>query len=169
MCLKKMQSELWMYAKNSNRRIQSSFELLITMSFGLAILLPLVIIAFIQLSNTNSSLSSIEAQQAANKLSTIATVIGGEGYPAKELVQVEVPQGVAGIEVGTAADGVGHEIIFLVRSPVGLSYVTSYTPLNVSGNLGGLSAAGTYLINVTYQQNCPSDLSIPCVYMLPEV
>jgi Mn2+/Fe2+ NRAMP family transporter len=70
---------------------QSSFELLVTMTFGLAILLPLVIIAFLQLSNSNTSLSAAEAQQAANKLSSIATLVGTEGPPAKQVVQIQVP------------------------------------------------------------------------------
>lgn len=146
---------------------QSSFELLVTMTFGLAILLPLVVIAFLQLSNSNSSLASAEAQQTANKLSNVATLVGTEGPPAKQLVQIQVPPNVQYIYVGTSGNGVGHAVIIVTRAPNGLSYITSYTPINVSGNLGGQVNPGTYLINVSAQANCPSDLSLPCVYMSP--
>lgn len=147
------------------KKLQSSFELLITLTFGLAILLPLVLIAFLQLSNSNASLSSAEAQQAASKLSSVATLVGNEGPPAKQLVQVQIPPNVQYIYVGTTKNGIGHEIIFVTRSPNGLSYITSYTPVNVSGSLGGEVNPGTFLINVSAQAACPTNINIQCVYM----
>jgi hypothetical protein len=148
--------------------MQSSLELLITLSFGLAILLPVVIIAFIQVSNSNTSLYAIEAQQASSKLSSVATLVGSEGPPAKQFVQINVPPGVLNIYVGnTMVNGIGHEIIFQVVSPLNSSYVTTYTPVNVSGNLGGISAQGTYLVNVSAQSQCESNPNVECVYMQP--
>lgn len=149
----------------NGKRSQSSFELLITMTFGLAILLPIVLIAFLQLSNSSASLSAAEAQQAASKLSSVATLVGSEGPPAKQLVQIQVPPDVQYIFVGTSANKVGHEVIFVTRSPNGPSYVTAYTPVNISGQLGGDANAGTYIINVSAQAVCPSNSNIECVYM----
>lgn len=154
---------------NKALKAQSSFELLITLAFGLAVLLPVVVLAFIQIASSSSSLSSIEAQQAASKLSSISTLVGSEGYPAKQVVQIEIPPGVQYIYVGSSAAGFGHAIIFGVSAPSGISYVTSYTPVNVSGNLGGITAPGTYLINVTAQNVCPNGSNVPCVYMMPKV
>jgi hypothetical protein len=156
-------------ARNRGRRLQSSFELLITLSFGLAILMPLVIIAFIQLSSANVSLSSIEAQQAASKLAGTATMVGSEGGLAKQVVQVSIPPNVRYIYVGSFNNTVGHEIIFAVTSTSGLSYVTAYTPAAVSGSLGGISSAGTYFVNVTSQPACPSNTLLPCVFMSSKV
>ncbi len=150
-------------------RAQSSFELLITLAFGLAVLLPVVVLAFIQIASSSSSLASIEAQQAASKLTSIATLVGSEGYPAKQVVQIEMPPGVQYVYVGSSSTGFGHAIVVGVSSPSGISYITSYTPVNVSGNLGGITAAGTYLINVTAQNVCPNGSNVPCVYMMPEV
>lgn len=150
-------------------RLQSSFELLVTLAFGLAVLMPLVIIAFIQLAGATVSLSAIQAQQAASKLASAASVVGSQGPPAKQLVQIQVPPNVRFIYVGNVSNNVGHEIIFVVSSPTGLSYVTSYSPVNVSGNLGGISATGTYLINVSAVAACPSNTILPCVYMSPRV
>lgn len=162
-------------ARNRGFRLQSSFELLITLSFGLAILMPIVVVAFLQLSSANVSLSSIESQQAASKLASVAAAVAAEGSPAKQIVQISVPPNVRYIYVGTAPasgvlpNGVGHEIIFEVGSPSGLSYVTAYTPANVSGSLGGISAAGTYLVNVTAVSACPSNTLMPCVYLSSKV
>ena len=158
-------------SRHGSFKLQSSFELLVTLSFGLAILLPLVVLAFVQLANANTSLSTIEAQQSASKLANIATIVGGEGPPAKQLVQIQVPPNIQYIYVGSSQQGViGHEIIFVVRAPTGLSYVTSYTPVNVSGSLGGIVAPGTYLVNLTAQSVCPnSNTPAPCVYLSPVI
>lgn len=146
---------------------QSSFELLITLSFGLAILLPIVALAFIQVANANTSLSAAESQQAASKIAGVATLVGGEGAPAKEIASVTIPPGVQGIFVGTLNNGVGHEVIFTIRAPSGTSYVTAYTPVNISGNINGVSLPGTYLINVTAAAQCPFQKPVPCVYITP--
>ena len=153
----------------NNSKLQSSFELLVTLAFGLAILLPLVIIAFIQLAGANANLSAIESQQAATKLASVATLVGSEGPPAKQLAQIQVPPSVRFIYVGNVNDTVGHEIIFVITSPSGLSYITAYTPVNVSGSLGGITSTGAYLINVTATNSCPSNSNVPCVYMSPKV
>lgn len=153
----------------SKPRLQSSFELLITLSVGLAVLLPVVVLAFVQLSSATTSLSSIEAQQAASKVASIATLVGSEGAPAKQLIEITVPSGVRYIYVGNSGNGVGHEIIFEVNSPHGLSYVTAYTPINVSGNLGGLTSTGTYLVNVSAESTCPGQTTTSCVYISPVV
>jgi hypothetical protein len=148
---------------------QSSFELLITMTFGLAILLPVVVIAFLQLSNSNTSLSSAEAQAASSKLTNVAILVGTEGPPAKQLVQINMPPGVQYIYVGTDKNLVGHEIIFVIRSPSGPSYITSYSPVNVSGDLGGEVNPGTYLFNVSAESSCPTQPELPCVYISPVI
>ncbi len=144
---------------------QSSFELLITVSFGLIILLPIVVLAFVQISSSNSSLSSAESQAATSKLASIATTVGSEGFPAKQLVLVQVPPGVQGIYVGTLSNGVGHEVVFVISTSAGSSYITSYTPINISGYLEGIENPGTYLVNISAQNACPTNSNIPCVYI----
>ena len=150
-------------------RIQSSFELLITLSIGLAVLLPIVVIAFVQISSATSSLSAIESQQAASKMTAIATLVGSEGPPAKQLIQLTIPNGVQFIYVGGLNNTLGNEVIFEVSSPRGLSYITSYTPINITGNLGGITSQGTYLVNISAQSTCPGYSSASCVYISPVV
>jgi uncharacterized protein (UPF0333 family) len=154
---------------NARTKGQASLELLITLSFGLAVLLPVATLAYIQVSSANISLSGIESQQAASKLSSAATLVGSEGPPAKQYVEVTVPPGVTNIFVGNIIGGVGHEIIFEIVSATNTSDVGVYTPVNVSGNLGGLASQGTYLVNVSAQSICPSNPSQECVYMEPVV
>ena len=148
-----------------NRKGQSSLELLVTLSFGLIILLPIIVLAFIQISNSTSTLSATQAQASATKLAYIATVVGSQGYPAKQLVLIQVPPNVQNIFVGNQTNGVGHEIIFIVNTNAGPSYVTAYTPTNVSGYMSQLSQPGTYLVNVSAQSSCPSNSAVQCVYI----
>ena len=157
--------------KNGARsfKLQSSFELLIMLAFGLSVLIPIVVFAFIQISNANSSLAAIGAQQAASKLASTATLVGSEGSPAKQIIQVYVPAGVQYIYVGTLNNGIGHVVVFEVRSAAGLSYITAYTPQNITGNLNSVASSGTYLINVSAQSSCPFHAQIPCVYISPVV
>jgi hypothetical protein len=153
--------------RRKNKKGQSSLELLITLSFGLIILLPIVVLAFIQIATSSSTLATTEAQEAASKLSSVAAVVGAQGFPAKQLTLLQVPPDVADIYVGGENGGLGHEIVFVVRTTAGASYVTAYSPVNVTGYLGSLTSQGTYLVNVTAYNACPTDRYVPCVYMQP--
>jgi hypothetical protein len=154
---------------NRGMKLQSSFELLVTLSIGLAVLLPVVVVAFVQIASANSSLSAIEAQQAASKITAVATLVGSEGPPAKQLIQITIPAGVRYIYVGATNNIIGNEVIFEISSPRGLSYITSYTPVNITGNLGGITATGTYLVNITAESSCPQFNAYSCVYITPVV
>lgn len=150
---------------SNEKKAQSSLELLITLSFGLIVLLPIVVLAFIQISASTSTLSSTEAQAAATKLASVATTVGSQGFPAKQLVLIQVPPNINNIFIGTQTNGVGHLIIFLVNTNAGINYVTAYTPVNVSGYISQLSQTGTYLINASAQNVCPSNPIVSCVYI----
>ena len=146
---------------------QSSLELLVTLSFGLIILLPIVALAFLQISSSSSTLSATAAQQVGSKLATVASLVGSQGPPARQLTTVEMPPGVQNISVGTLSNGIGHYIIITISTTGGLDDIVSYTPVNVSGNIGGLSSQGTYLLNVSADAQCPSNLAVSCVYISP--
>ncbi len=146
-------------------RSQSSLELLVTLAFGLLILLPVLILALLQITTSSASLSVSIAQSTASKLSSIATAIGSQGYPARQTVLIQVPPDVHSIYVGTQNNLIGHEITFIVKTSIGLSYVTAYTPVNVSGYLEQLTQPGTYLVNVSAMSSCITDPGQPCVYV----
>ena len=146
-------------------RSQSSMELLITLGFGLIILVPVIILAFMQVSSSSSSLDVSIAQGTASKLAGVATAVGSQGYSARQTVLIQVPPNVQNIYVGTQTNLLGREIIFVVKTKSGLSYVTAYTPVNVSGYLEQLSQPGTYLVNVSATSSCPTFPSQPCVYL----
>ncbi len=148
-----------------NTKAQSSLELLITLAFGLVILLPIVVLAFIQISNSSSTLATTEAQAAAQKIASVAATVGAEGSPAKQLVLIQVPQSVISVYVGATSGAIGHEIVFVINTNAGPSYVTAYSPLNMSGSLSADSSPGVYLINVTAQASCPNYPSLPCAYI----
>ncbi len=135
------------------RRAQSSLELLITVSFALIILLPIVIIAFIQIAASTANLATGEAQAAATKLAEVAVNVGSQGVPAKQLVLIDMPTNIQSITIGNTV-GPGKEIIFVVSTNAGPSDAVAYVPINVTGGPLGLSSIlsqGTYLVNVSAQ------------------
>lgn len=150
---------------SKRRRSQSSLELLITLSFGLIILLPIITLAAVQISTSTSTLSVTEAQQSADRLAAVAVQVGTQGFPARQLVVLQIPQNVQAVEVGTPSNTLGNEIIFIVGTSGGQDYVTAYTPVNVSGYLAGIQSPATYLLNVSAVQNCPTQPSQPCVFI----
>lgn len=154
-----------MFEKRGMQKSQSSLELLITLSFGLIILLPIIVLAFLQVSSSTSAISSAQVQNAASKLASVATAVGSQGPPAKQLVLLQIPPGVQSIYLGTLSNGVGHQITFVVGTSGGSSYVTAYSPVNVSGNLGADTLTGTYLVNVSAQASCPTSTGFACVYI----
>lgn len=154
-------------------RGQSSLELLITVSFALIILLPIVILAFVQISSSSANLATGEAQAAATKLAEVAVNVGAQGPPAKQLVLIDMPPDMQGITIGkfSAASGycsnttVGRQIIFIVNTNAGQSDAVAYVPLNVTGCLSTIESQGTYLVNVSSQSSCSNwgGSQSPCV------
>ena len=154
-----------MKIKKSITKAQSSLELLITLTFALIILLPIITIAFVQVSNSASALSSSEADAAAEKLASVATSVGLQGYPAKQLVLIQIPQNIKNTFIGTPTGTIGHLITFVINTNAGPSYVNAYIPINVSGSLLGITSEGVYLVNVSAQNSCPTNSNLPCVYI----
>jgi hypothetical protein len=146
-------------------KAQSSLELLITVAFGLIILIPVVALALLQVANSTSTLTTTQALSAASKLAAAATSVGSEGAPAKQEVVIDVPQSVSNIYVGTATNGLGHEIIFVVNTNAGPDYISAYSPVNITGSLQADIGQGTYLVNVSAQARCPLNSAISCVYL----
>jgi hypothetical protein len=146
-------------------RSQSSLELLITLALGLLMLIPIVILALLQASNASSILSVNAAQGTVSQLASVATAVSQQGYPARQTVLIQVPPNVYGIYVGTQNNLIGHDIIFKIKTNTRFSYVTAYTPANVSGYLEQLTQSGTYLVNVSDTSSCATAPDQSCVYI----
>ena len=149
--------------KSDRVRAQSSLELLITVSFALIILLPIVMLAFVQIASSTSNLAVGEAQAAATKLAETAVNVGAQGYPAKQLVLIDMPTNMQQVIIGNAVGGVGREIIFVVSTNGGPSDAIAYVPLNVTTTTSLPLSQGTYLVNVTATTSCPKGPPVPCV------
>ncbi len=147
--------------------MQSSLELLIILSFGIIILLPIVTLAFVQMSSSGASLYAMQAQGTANKLAAVAAFVASQGYPAQQYTSISVPQNVQSIYVGTLNNTPGRQITFVISTGSGNSYVTAYSLVNVSGNLSAIESSATYIVNVSNQLSCPSNPGFPCVYLRP--
>lgn len=156
--------------RTKQTRAQSSLELLITVSFALIILLPIVIIAFAQIASSTANLATGEAQAAATKLAEVAANVGAQGAPAKQLVIIDMPTNMQTIVIGGGAcnSGVGKQIEFVVSTNAGPSDAVAYVPVNVTGCLTSILLRGTYLVNVSAENVCPitpgsPGSAVPCV------
>ncbi len=147
-------------------KLQSSLELLITVAFGLMILLPIIILGFMQMASSSSILSTTAAQQVTNRLATVSGQIGLEGVGAKQLVFIQIPQNVKRIIIGNSS-GTGHLVSIIVSTIGGNSSILSYSLVIVSGNLSKDRLPGQYLVNVSNMAKCPSNTSVSCVYISP--
>ncbi|BCS90669.1 MAG: hypothetical protein ARM1_0126 [Candidatus Micrarchaeota archaeon] len=147
----------------SNLRLQASLELLITLSFGLVILIPIIGFALVQVANANYNLEALEAQQAAQAIANTATLVYQEGYPAKSVVEIYVPPGVENIYVGSTNGNYGHFIIFQLYSILGPDYVSAYTTANITGYLGNIVQQGSYLVSIEANSSCSFTQNKLCV------
>jgi hypothetical protein len=147
------------------RKAQASTELMITIIFVITIMLPLLLITYLQTSNLSEQLSIQQAQQTVNKITNMADIVGSQGAPAKVTIQVFVAPNIANITLGNSTDGIGKEVIFSIRTTAGITQVVGITVNDIAGDLSTIIRPGTYFISLTAQQNCTKDQRKKCVYI----
>jgi CBS domain-containing protein len=146
------------------RKLQSSVELLITVGVALGILLPIILVAYSQASATSLSLNSAQAYATAQKIASIAAIVGSQGEPATQTVQVFIPPRVHAIYIGSKTSQVGNSITIQLETTGGLSDITAYSPVNVSGTINYLGP-GIYLLTFRAYNYCPLKPSVSCVFI----
>ena len=147
------------------RKAQASTELMITVIFVITIMLPLLLITYLQTSNLSEQLSIQQAQQTVNKITNMADIVGSQGEPAKATVQIFIAPNTANITVGNSTGGVGKEIVLTIKTSAGMTQVVGITASNIAGDLSPIARPGTYFIVLTAQQNCTIDQRNKCVYI----
>jgi CBS domain-containing protein len=146
------------------RKLQSSVELLITVGVALGILLPIILVAYSQASATSLSLNSAQAYATAQKIASVAAIVGAQGEPATQTVQVFIPPRVHAIYIGSKTSQVGNSITIQLETTGGLSDITAYSPVNVSGTINYLGS-GIYLLTFRAYNYCPLKPSVSCVFI----
>ncbi|MGC9132111.1 MAG: CBS domain-containing protein [Candidatus Micrarchaeia archaeon] len=146
------------------KRIQSSVELLITVGIALGILLPIILVAYSQASASSLSLNSVQAYATAQKIASVAAIVGAQGEPTQQTIQVFIPPRVHAIYIGSKTSVVGNSITIQLETTGGLSDITAYSPVNVSGTINYLGP-GTYFLTVKAYNYCPLKPSVSCVFI----
>ena len=146
---------------------QASLELMITLAFALLMLIPIIVLVFLQTSSGSEELAVDQAQQSVFRLKNAADVIGAQGPPAKATVNIIVPQRLTSITVGSQSSPyIGREIIFSVNARGGTSDVVAVTLYNVTGDLSAYTKSGTYPVSIEAVDDCLGTGS-PCVVISP--
>lgn len=146
------------------RKLQSSIELLITVGVALGILLPIILVAYSQASATSLSLNSAQAYATAQKIVSIAAIVGAQGEPTTQTVQVFIPPRVHAIYLGSKTSKVGNSVTIQLETTGGLSDITVYSPVNISGTINFLGS-GIYLLTFRAYNYCPLKPGVSCVFI----
>jgi len=148
------------------RKGQASLELLITLAFALLMLIPIVLLVYLQTASGSEELAIDQAQQSVSRLKNVVDVIGAQGPPAKATITIIVPQRVSRITIGGTADPyIGREVVFAVGTRGGDTEIVAVTLYNVTGDLSNYTKAGSYPVSVESVDDCAG--MGPCVRVLP--
>lgn len=164
--LKRVLSDKVKAEPKRHRKLQSSIELLVTIGFGLGVLLPFLLIAYSQATTSFTSLVTAQAYATAQKIVTTANIIGSQGEPAKQTIQVFIPQNIKAIYIGskTQTPGVGPFLDFQIQGVGGVSDIVVYSQVNISGTIRYMGS-GSYLVTLTAFNSCPLNPSLSCVFI----
>jgi hypothetical protein len=144
-------------------------ELLVTVAFAVVILVTIIALAYMQMNTASDQLSLDEAQQSANNLKNTADAVSAQGPPAKAVITITVPKGIAGIVIGSDIPPfIGREIIFRVQTSISpqASDVPKTTLYNVTGDLSSIAHPGSYQVSVEVVEDCLGTGS-PCAVISP--
>ncbi len=141
--------------------------MLVTLAFALLMLIPIIVLVFLQTSSGSEELAIDQAQQSVSRLKNVVDVVGAQGPPAKATLNIIIPERVSRITIGSVAEPpIGKEIVFAVRTRGGDSEVVAVTLYAVAGNLTNYTKAGVYPVTVESVDDCLGTGN-PCVYVRP--
>ena len=142
-------------------------ELLVTLAFALVMLIPIIVLVYLQTSSGSEQLAIDQAQQSVNRLKSVADTVGAQGPPSKATINVIMPQRMGGIMIGSDdSPYIGREIVFTVRASGGDTEIVVTTLYNVTGDLSNYTRAGTYPVSIEAVDDCQGT-GRPCVVILP--
>jgi len=141
-------------------------EMLVTLAFALVMLIPIVVLVYLQTSSGSEQLAVDQAQQSVNRLKNVADTVGAQGPPSKATVNVIIPSRVNRITVGNGSSP-GREIVFTLRAAGGTTDIVATTLYNVTGvDLANITRSGTYPVSVEAVDNY-NNTGLPCVVVRP--
>ncbi|MEM3400368.1 MAG: hypothetical protein QXP42_06060 [Candidatus Micrarchaeia archaeon] len=113
-------------------KAQVSTELLITIAFAVAVILPVIFLVYLQVSNSSQQIAIAQAENTAKRIKNAIDIVGAMGPPAKMNLLISVPQNTEKIIIGQEASGgssitSGREVVIRVLTPSGKSDVVALT------------------------------------------
>ena len=138
-------------ARNSNAsRGQASAELLIMVAIMAVFILPLLLITYVNASNSGGKATIAEAGRAGSQLASTADSVGYLGSGSSMFADIEMPQNVQGIEIRNSAPI--SEIVFNISTSSGTNQIVyvSHFPLSASTeDLQRIATNGQHRVNIS--------------------
>ncbi len=98
-------------------KAQVSTELLVIIAVVLVIFIPLMVLVYMQASNSNAKIAEYQAELAVFRLAYQANSVGALGSNTDIIAEVYIPPGVKEIRIKNT--GKGAELLFVIQTPLG--------------------------------------------------
>ena len=122
-------------------RGQISVEYMVIIGFVTVITIPLIIIYYNFIQESNDEITSAQISQIAKKIVDASESVYYIGEPSQTTLRVNVPDGVVSANLSS-----GKEVVFRIRSGTGEADIVQTTSVNISGSLP--TKKGTYAITI---------------------
>ncbi len=124
---------------------QISVEYMLVMGFVTMITIPLVVVYMTFNEDSNTEIASAQLSQVVKKIGDAAESMYYLGEPSQTTLILTIPGNVVSANVSSS------EIIYMLRTPDGISEIVGSARVNISGALP--SSEGTYTLVVAAKDN----------------
>lgn len=135
--------------KRNGMKGQVSMEYLLVIGFALLMVIPIVIIFFMQSETIKDSVNLNQARTVAREIADNVKTVATLGSPAMTTIKVTMPDNIKAITIGQ------REIVITIETSGGTSDIFELLPANVTGTIRAESGIHILRIEVT-----PTNISI---------
>ncbi len=120
---------------------QISVEYMMIIGFVTVITIPLIIIYYNFIQESDAEITSTQISQIARKIVDAAESVYYLGEPSQTTLRINIPNGIVSANLSS-----GKEVVFRVRSGIRESDIVQTTSVNISGSLP--AKKGAYAVTI---------------------
>lgn len=126
---------------NAKKEAQISVEYMVIIGFVTVITIPLIIIYYTFIQESNEEIASSQISQISKKIVDAAESVYYIGEPSQTALRINMPDNVILANLSS-----GKEVVFRVRIGTGEADIVQTTSVNISGSLP--TKKGTYAVKI---------------------
>ena len=111
------------------KRAQISLEYLMVMGFAMLIIIPVILVFFLQTEDIHDNVNLNQARRISRKIVNAAHSVYYVGEPSQTLIEVVMPEKINSINIS------GRELIFEIETQGGLTDIYEIADMNLTGSL----------------------------------